>query len=385
MPYFLRGLLVAVIFASVAHAKSAWGQACSQANTHLDQTNYQLVTDCVATTYCAENGTCAWKGCRKDVYPFGYNDYSFDQLPPLCPSGEFCPDEGDHCLTQVPVGGTCQKDRDDQCAPPPNRKEFAGYLNINGTVCLQYTCYYANLTVGQTCVNDNTAYTAYKGDGSAYAFIVSRDNCANGHYCNAADLKCYKSKRFGDICSGNKECLSYNCEDNGKCGKAADDVIHPPAWQYVFIGLSIVILIVAVMTGLWLLHKRWRIQHQTMLEQYYNEQIAYRQSIMSMSLAKQSLLNLPPGSSPNAARASLYDCSRSPLSTFKTTAEADQAWTSAADYKHMELPPNLRRDSTSIWSDQSGGRTGGAEQGGESQSMLLGKYVDGNEGTRYRG
>ncbi|WVO14988.1 hypothetical protein L204_102631 [Cryptococcus depauperatus] len=342
MPYFLRGLLVAVILASVAHAKSAWGQACSQANTHLDQTNYQLVTDCVATTYCAENGTCAWKGCRKDVYPFG------------------CPDEGDHCLTQVPVGGTCQKDRDDQCAPPPNRKEFAGYLNINGTVCLQYTCYYANLTVGQTCVNDNTAYTAYKGDGSAYAFIVSRDN-------------------------GNKECLSYNCEDNGKCGKAADDVIHPPAWQYVFIGLSIVILIVAVMTGLWLLHKRWRIQHQTMLEQYYNEQIAYRQSIMSMSLAKQSLLNLPPGSSPNAARASLYDCSQSPLSTFKTTAEADQAWTSAADYKHMELPPNLRRDSTSIWSDQSGGRTGGAEQGGESQSMLLGKYVDGNEGTRYRG
>lgn len=34
---------------------------------------------------------------------------------------------------------------------------------------------YANVTVGQTCVNDNTVYTAYKDDGSAYAFIVSRD------------------------------------------------------------------------------------------------------------------------------------------------------------------------------------------------------------------
>lgn len=38
-----------------------------------------------------------------------------------------------------------------------------------------------------------------------------------------------------------KRCLSYNCEDNGKCGKAANDVVHPPAWQYVLVGLGIVI------------------------------------------------------------------------------------------------------------------------------------------------
>lgn len=39
----------------------------SQANTHLNQDNYELVTDCNSLTYCADNGTCAWKGCRKDT------------------------------------------------------------------------------------------------------------------------------------------------------------------------------------------------------------------------------------------------------------------------------------------------------------------------------
>lgn len=34
---------------------------------------------------------------------------------------------------------------------------------------------WANVSVGQTCVNDNTRYTAYQDNGNAYAFIVSRD------------------------------------------------------------------------------------------------------------------------------------------------------------------------------------------------------------------
>ncbi|OWZ51965.1 hypothetical protein C356_02159 [Cryptococcus neoformans c45] len=359
-------LLVSALLATAAHAaKSNWGEACAQANTHLNQDNYELVTDCNPLTYCADNGTCAWKGCRKDTYPFGYNDYSFDQLPPLCPTGQFCPDEGDQCLNQVLVGSSCQKDRDNECQPPPNWKQLNGYLNTNGSVCLDFTCYYANVTVGQTCVNDNTVYTAYRDDGSAYAFIVSRDNCANGHYCDATELVCYRSKAFGATCSGNKECLSYNCEDNGKCGKAANDVIHPPAWQYVLIGLGIVILIVAVMTGLWFMHRRWRNEKQVMLEQYYNEQIAYRQSIMSMSHAKQSLLSLPPNTTAGAARASLY---------------GDTAWTSGTDYQSVPLPPNLRRDSTSGWSHDSD------RVGHDSEVSLTqnGRYADAPEVSKYR-
>lgn len=47
------------------------------------------------------------------------------------------------------------------------------------------------------------------------------------------------------------------------------------------------------MVSLWFLHRKSRKENQIRLEQYYNEQIAYRQSIMSMSHAKNSLLSLP--------------------------------------------------------------------------------------------
>lgn len=47
------------------------------------------------------------------------------------------------------------------------------------------------------------------------------------------------------------------------------------------------------MVSLWFLHRRSRKENQVKLEQYYNEQIAYRQSIMSMNQAKNSLLSLP--------------------------------------------------------------------------------------------
>jgi hypothetical protein len=49
-------------------------------------------------------------------FPYGYNYVPFDKLPPLCPLGQFCPDEGDQCLPKVPVGQQCQKDRDGGCS-----------------------------------------------------------------------------------------------------------------------------------------------------------------------------------------------------------------------------------------------------------------------------
>ncbi|WVR07924.1 hypothetical protein IAU60_004967 [Kwoniella sp. DSM 27419] len=319
---------------SLVRAKSGFGEACSQSNTHLDSATYNLVTDCDPTYYCADNGTCANKGCRRDIYPFGYNYYSFDQLPPLCPTGQFCPDEGDQCLAQVPIGGACQKDRDNECAPPENYKDLAGFLNTNGTICLKFQCYLANVTLGQACVYDNTAYTAYQANGDAYAFIVSRDNCANGLYCNGGDSICYRTKKVGDACSGNKECQSYNCQADGKCGKAADEPIHPGAWQYVLVALGIAGFIIGVAVGLWFFHRRSRKENQIRLEQYYNEQIAYRQSIMSMSHAKNSLLSLPPNAAPELVRSSLY--------------RDDSTWTTNTN--DALLPPNVRRDS-STWSD----------------------------------
>jgi len=265
----------------------------------------------------------------------------FADLPPLCPAGQFCPDEGNPCLNAVPVGGQCQKDRDDECQPPPNSKELAGYLNVNGSVCLNFTCYYANVTAGQTCVNENTAYTAYTDSGSEYVYIVSRDNCANGLYCDGTALQCFKGKEFGVTCSGNKQCLSYNCGADGTCGAAADDPIHPPSYAYVLVGVGIVGMILGVFVSLWFFHRRSRKENQARLEQYYNEQIAYRQSIMSMSHAKKSLLSLPPNTSPQVARYSLM---------------GDEAvgYSSATDA--VLLPPNMRRDSSVAWSE------GGSEE-----------------------
>ncbi|WRT69837.1 uncharacterized protein IL334_006828 [Kwoniella shivajii] len=357
----------AIALIGVVSAKSGFGEACDQANQHLDGGSYNLVTDCDATTYCASNGTCAYKGCRKDIYPFGYSGVSFDQLPPLCPSGQFCPDEGDQCLDQVAIGDSCQKDRDNECAEPSNYKDLAGFLNTNGTVCLNYTCYLADITLGQTCVTDNTVYTAYLDDGSAYAFIVSRDNCANGMYCDGTALQCIKMKRQGETCTGNKECLTYNCAADGKCGKAADDPIHPPAWQYVLIGLGIVVLIGGVMITLWFTHRSSRKENQIRLEQYYNEQIAYRQSIMSMSHAKNSLLSLPPNTSPDVARSSLY--------------RDDSGWTTGTN--DALLPPNVRSDSASGWSDGDGAPKERGLTHTDSEVLLMHTQGEHNRESRY--
>lgn len=35
--------------------------------------------------------------------------------------------------------------------------------------------------------------------------------------------------------------MSYNCPDDKKCGRNADEPIHPPTYSFVLIGLGIVI------------------------------------------------------------------------------------------------------------------------------------------------
>lgn len=83
---------------------------CDQKNTKLSFGNYQLSSDCDSAFYCADNSTCANKGCRRQVFPFGYGQN--DTLPPFCGDGNFCPDEEDQCLPLLPVGSPCQLNRD---------------------------------------------------------------------------------------------------------------------------------------------------------------------------------------------------------------------------------------------------------------------------------
>lgn len=90
--------------------KQVFGGPCLQTHNHLASGTYQLITDCEASLFCAPNNTCAYKGCRRDEYPFGYGTDAI--LPPMCPEGQFCPDEEDACQDQLAVGSPCQLDRD---------------------------------------------------------------------------------------------------------------------------------------------------------------------------------------------------------------------------------------------------------------------------------
>ncbi|KAK0547817.1 hypothetical protein OC845_003909 [Tilletia horrida] len=66
----------------------------------------------------ATSGVCRPKGCRRDEYPFGYKGVPTDQIPPMCGNGTYCPDQENACETLIPIGGACQLNRDDSCAPP---------------------------------------------------------------------------------------------------------------------------------------------------------------------------------------------------------------------------------------------------------------------------
>ena len=105
-------LLTFISLPAGVHAGSVnKGGTCNQANNRLETGTYQFYSDCDSVTYCASNSTCLLRGCRRDVFPFGYpQDSNF--LPPLCKSGTFCPDEMDACQPQLRVDSPCQLNRD---------------------------------------------------------------------------------------------------------------------------------------------------------------------------------------------------------------------------------------------------------------------------------
>ena len=112
----MRGLSLAfALFLSIP--LSVWagtlskGSNCSVASQRLNLGTYQFYSECDSVTYCdTATGRCEPKRCRKDVFPFGYADDS--ELPPMCSSGKFCPDEEDQCLDILPVDSACQFNRD---------------------------------------------------------------------------------------------------------------------------------------------------------------------------------------------------------------------------------------------------------------------------------
>lgn len=132
------------LLASVTNLGSlVYAQNCSANDNRLDPVTHDFLSDCNFQDFCSTNNTCIARQCRKDQFPFGYG--ASVTLPPMCPLGMFCPDEGSGCEALLSVGQTCQLNRDDECAPPPppQLQELAGSMNFNGSICLQSTCMYA--------------------------------------------------------------------------------------------------------------------------------------------------------------------------------------------------------------------------------------------------
>ncbi|KAJ3713339.1 hypothetical protein EV361DRAFT_969934 [Lentinula raphanica] len=276
---------------AVLAGSANFGDSCSVSNNRLQVGTYQFYTDCNSVTYCASNGTCAHRGCRKDDFPFGYPQGS-DDLPPKCGKGQFCPDEMDACLDVLPVGSACQMNRDDQCQGPPNYKDLLDTtnrgLNVNGSLCLNNVCMWANVTENEDCVVQNTAYIGYTASGGEFIDIVSRGNCRVGLYCDAQSLKCLQEKDLGEACDADKECSTWNCLSSGVCGpdQALDRHVSP--WVYVVVGISIVAGMFGTLIGLFFLHVKQRDAERERRLQYWREQNTFHQNLSQMREAART-------------------------------------------------------------------------------------------------
>jgi hypothetical protein len=106
-------LLSSTLTPHLAHAQTVGpGEACDTGASRLEAGTFAFYDECGGKKFfCNDTSkTCDRKGCRRDVFPFGY-DIS-DNLPDICKRGEFCPDEGSECVPVLPVGSPCQLNRD---------------------------------------------------------------------------------------------------------------------------------------------------------------------------------------------------------------------------------------------------------------------------------
>ncbi|WWC62056.1 uncharacterized protein I303_104645 [Kwoniella dejecticola CBS 10117] len=300
------GIGIAIHLFPLALARSALYGACDVANNHLDVNTKAFVTDCDSFGYCSINGTCLPRQCRRDEYllsPLLISNSNTNEppaIPPLCPAGQFCPDDSSGCLPLVDVGGECQLNRDDECAPPPEgmvlvvpnpndapEGDVAGDEGGtgNGSICLLGRCMWSNITLGQNCLIENTTYMGYDHSGMSFTNTVIRDNCIQGQgYCDTSSNTCLPLLKIGQGCSTDRECQSYNCE-RGLCVIPPESAVKIGKWVYALTGVSIFIGMISVLSLLLLMHRRAQRRRRIMLEEYYKEQTGYRNSIISFHSA----------------------------------------------------------------------------------------------------
>ncbi|PIL24682.1 hypothetical protein GSI_12566 [Ganoderma sinense ZZ0214-1] len=285
-------LLLALSLAPQASANTTLATACTPAHDHLDTTTGRFSSDCDDTSFCAPNttvsgaGTCQPRQCRRDEFPFGFSNTTVP-IPPLCERGAFCPDEGGGCRPLVAVGMPCEAGRDEQCAPPADWAELAGWLNVNGSLCLRSVCTgwgrewgrWANRTLGQPCVRDVTVYM----DSSGFGNEITKHNCRTPRfYCHDQFQVCVPTRGLGVQCGADYECHSHNCGPKGVCLQAKGTPNSVKTWQVVVTGFSVVATMIVIVTVLTLVHKRLRLMRLAEIREYYEEQMTLRTSLAAL-------------------------------------------------------------------------------------------------------
>ncbi|KAJ7153627.1 hypothetical protein C8R46DRAFT_1301068 [Mycena filopes] len=268
-------------------AGAASGGHCSSNNNHLDPASKKFVSDCSDQTFCSgtdiTNSTCVPRQCRRDEFPFGFPPSAV--LPLLCLAGTFCPDEGSGCRPLVPPGSPCELNRDEQCSPPPSWQDLASTQNFNGSICLRSLCMYANATLGDRCITDNTTYLDIGPTGEQIANTVTRDNCQSPQlYCNPTELLCEHTLPLDSPCETDPQCTSLTCAA-GRCVNPPATPLRIPAWQCALTVTAIVVVMVASCVFLTLMHKQHRLDRSRELRDYYYQQISLRRSIIALHLA----------------------------------------------------------------------------------------------------
>ncbi|KIJ60340.1 hypothetical protein HYDPIDRAFT_98869 [Hydnomerulius pinastri MD-312] len=283
---FELGLLLAPVLAGLA----AQGSTCSANNTRLDPGTHKLHGDCGDKFFCSGtvNGTCQFKQCRRDDFPFGYD--RGDPLPPLCPLGSFCPDEGSACMISQTVGQHCQLNRNEQCELRlPDSQELQDGYPDDVAICLQGVCMYANATAGLPCQMENTTYAELNEKGRQVDINVIRDNCRAGFYCHPEDRVCEHILDEGQSCVGDRNCKSSHCDVRGRCAQPLGTPLRVPGWQS-----CITILLIIAGTSfcspamattclcMVLVHKRHRLDRTRETREYFYEQVSLRQNIIAL-------------------------------------------------------------------------------------------------------
>jgi hypothetical protein len=101
-----------VAFATLVVADNVtFNGSCDPTLSRLDPTTHKFVSDCNVKYYCDTlNNTCQYKACQNYDHTIAYDPG--EPTPAYCPQGSFCPDAQNRCTLQLPLGASCELDRD---------------------------------------------------------------------------------------------------------------------------------------------------------------------------------------------------------------------------------------------------------------------------------